>query len=147
DGKTVAYIAEEGAKRFIMRGERRMPSSGIVGPPCFSPEGTSLAYVTGTGEALTQLMIDGKADLRVVTPRRRLADPAFSPDGKHLAYRAKTVGGSELITVDRSDEPEEFDMVAVPRFSPDSSTVAYVATRGSKQLVVVGKDVGEKFSK
>jgi Tol biopolymer transport system component len=145
DGTSVAYLAREGARWLVMRGERRMPSDGSVGPPVFSPDGTSLAYVTGSEETPNRLIIDGKYS-KMDQLASQLADPVFSPDGKRVAIRAKN-GRQAFIIVDGHGLLETFDSVGVPFFSPDGSTVAYVATRGSKQLAVVGSDIGEKFSK
>src|SRR5205814_4684022 len=80
DGKTFAYRAGLGAKKFIVVGDRKGEDFSYVGSPKFSPDGKLVAYEAAVGE---------KQDRKfIVVGDKKLRDwdyvtgPSFTPDGK-----------------------------------------------------------------
>lgn len=68
----------------------------------------------------------------------------------HIRDLRPSFKDGEVIVVDGIADPKTLrpheTSMSDPFFSPDGSTFAYVASRGRKFQVVVGSEIGEKFS-
>ena len=95
DGTRIAFTAEERgrARLYVMNadgsGVRTMPESlSPRGTPAWSPDGRSLAVVSG-GQLVKVSLSDG-----AVTPLVKdfAADPVWSPDGRRIVFSGREVG-------------------------------------------------------
>ncbi len=72
--------------------------------------------------------------------------PNFSPDSQKFAYvaaRQRQLKKFFVVLGDR--EGKEYDDIKALIFSPDSKSLAYVARKGTKELVVIGTKEGKPF--
>lgn len=125
-------------------GLRRLGSGGRPSPPTWSPEGRHVAFAGTSGIVATELLGRG---LDAVTNGPDFA-PAWSPDGKLIAFRrgAAPDAGLWLMNADGSGQRPLVDRlhdVAVPTWSPDSRSIAYVAPGSSSSEDVYVIDVGD----
>lgn len=87
----------------------------------------------GTGDVFKQtLYLNGK----LVPGTEGVADVFFSPDGKHWAARLQRDMATVAWVMADGQKQQDYDKVSDLGFSPDSSTLAYVASRGAKQFMV-----------
>lgn len=121
-GKTVAYVAFQGDKYFIVK-------NGEEGRPY---------------EAKWEIRDASQRGLSLFGQKLALFTPIFSPDGKKLAYIGAR-NGKEFIVID-SQEGKPYDSINIGSvFSPDGCTVVYVATDDNKSFMVVNNKEGERY--
>jgi dipeptidyl aminopeptidase/acylaminoacyl peptidase len=150
DGRFVAFASSRGrgslaeTSLWIVPADRSAPprqvtdDSGVDLSPAFSPDGTRLVFAStrGTGhlelwrldlgtKALTQLTHDGEAYA-----------PAWSHRGELIAYtRVTGDGGRELAVIPvAGGAPRVLGTGAEPAFSPDDTTLVFVAPAGESGL-------------
>ena len=137
----IAYVSGERIWAARADGsERRLLGRGAQ--PVWSPDGTQLAFVSGS-EDESQIMLLGAG---AITPLRKgVSDqsPAWSPDGTQLAFSRFTVRGrryrTSIVTLDVASRAERvlvtqrllprFEYVGQPAWSPDGATIAFAHAR------------------
>lgn len=129
NGDRAAYSARKGGKWFlVVDGQAGAPADHVTGP-YFSQDSKHVMYLCRTGEKVS-VVVDGRSagEFDQVDDRE---GHIFSPDGKHAAYRALK-GDRQLVVADGQPGPEFFN-VDRPVFSPDSTRIAYQASRSPKR--------------
>jgi WD40 repeat protein len=93
---------------------------------------------SGTGDVFKQtLYLNGK----LVPGSEGVADVWFSPDGKHWAARLQRDMATVVWVMHDGKKHKDYASVSDITFSPDSSTLAYIAGNGTKRFVVAnGKE-------
>ena len=144
DGSAIAFSVEESVGDT---GIYEVPAAGgtavplLVGPgtqdgPAFSPDGTTLAYISEIGdqyEILTYDLATGDG-ARLTKHSDRDTNPAWSPDGEQIAFRRRTDGRSD-IWVMRADGSDPVQLTTDagnnygPQWSPDGSTILFSSDR------------------
>jgi Tol biopolymer transport system component len=134
DGIRGVYVADADGRHV-----RRVSPDGFAAVPSWSPDGTSLAFVRGTGEDpddvwnLWTINLETKA-LRQIT-RRTYGQPwggSWFPDGQRIAYSHEKRlivhdlrTGSERIF----PTPKKGHLVRTPAVSPDGSRIMFQVHR------------------
>ena len=137
DGRRVAYAAAwEGRWYVVVNGEQSEPHDAVIGATLKfgGAGGERLAYVARRGKQAF-VVLDG-------VPGRPCdsvdeASLAFSPDGARLAYVARRQGGRAAVVVIDGNESLLYDDAGRPVFSGDARHVAYVASVGGREFVVL----------
>lgn len=147
NSERLACVVKRGDLQSIvvdaMEGKSYEPWSGMY--PIFSPDSKRLAYVARRGS--NTLVVVEAAESKPYRSLRSETPPAivFSPDSKHYAYSAELTAGQWTVVMD-GKEGKLYDSVSLPRYSPDSKRVLYVARQGNDQFVVVDGIEGPRFS-
>jgi hypothetical protein len=142
-------------REAIVSDGQRGPEFLYASRPVLSPDGKQLAYLAvppADGE-LPAFLVLGSTRVQIQIKDRLLGPawiPVFSPDSRWLAFRAERRGGMYAIGVidvgaavnsPTGDLPvtwgPDFINMDRPRWSPDSSAVAYAAARSRDEWVVV----------
>ncbi len=117
--------------------------------PTFSPDGSSLAFVSDKDGATRIYTISTKAsqkrpNARLITKRNKENScPSWSPDGTKLAYSAKTDGIRQIWIYDFATEEEQQLTMGPgnkenPCWAPDSTHIVFNSTDGtSSDLYIV----------
>jgi Tol biopolymer transport system component len=144
DGSRIAYVdAVEGGNQLRvvnLDGSNDTKLADYPGPsvaPTWSPDGASLAYAAH-GKGLTRIQVLDLSSGTVTTVRRipdEVETLAWSPDGSRVAFdrRSKERDSVVVMRADGSD-PKPIALggantgPGVPTWSPDGSTLAFVAT-------------------
>jgi WD40 repeat protein len=162
DGQRLAYGASPRAGKYMLVVDGKAGAEyDSISDPVFSPDSKHVACVC-MRDGKKMVVVDRQEQRaypeicsfpHLVTPVTRGessiesgAAPWFSPDGKRLAYFAGKPGkwriveekleGDNWRLVDQKSEGDEWENVGLPRFSPDSSHLAFCAGRGERQFVV-----------
>ncbi|GAP16041.1 periplasmic component of the Tol biopolymer transport system [Longilinea arvoryzae] len=102
--------------------------------PSWSPDGTQIAFLSGTAETgnlrLCMMNSDGRNTRCLVENFGRIADPDWAPDGQSIVFSANYFGNFHLYTVNlRGDPPLRLtDPLAgaySPQFSPAGDWIVY----------------------
>jgi len=121
DSKHVAFIAQQGIKQFIVVDGQQGPGYDILGSaPVFSPDGKYVAYAACVGACTN------------------------ASDSKWRMV-VQDVAGSGIMQQAREGSQYE-GLGSTILFSPDSQYLAYVASTGGKQFVVVEHDLAGNIS-
>ena len=119
DGKTFAFTALGGLYLQDVAGgapRRLTEATGMVFQPAWSPDGSTLAYVTWTdhdGGAVWTLPVAGGAPTRLTTTDAYYTEPVFAPDGATLAVlRASQF--DRVRTVNEISPLRNTDVVTLP---------------------------------
>lgn len=139
DGKHVAYTVrrlDEPRQDFVVldgkEGQRyrriHQPDDGAgAGSLVFSPLGGRLAFAADKDAKTVVAVVDGKESKHY---QRIEYGPMFSPDGRRYLFVARpSSAGPSILEVD-GIEIARYDGVIVPKFCPDSKTLAYVTSSG-----------------
>jgi Tol biopolymer transport system component len=141
DGRTVAFVAEEGGGRSIqvVDAEGGKPLSLTDGvsdesSPAWLPDGSALLYAfedAGTFGIRKVGRLGGAPQTLLLNAR----DPCVSPDGLLLAFSRPDANGFSLVHVAQISSPGEARAVSSPsdgrfehrqpRFSPDGRTICF----------------------
>ncbi len=145
DSKKVAYRALSGDKFVLVVNGVEGPGYDGMGFPYFSRDGKSIACAASQGESEFVLM-DGQPSMNGVPQKAytKVTAPYFSPKGKHLLYLGETSGKKTLID---NGKPLESHDGAVDQFffSDDESLLAYIATVGEEEIVLINGVPGNKY--
>jgi dipeptidyl aminopeptidase/acylaminoacyl peptidase len=143
DGRRVAFvrILDERTQRIAIVGidggevtQLTAEDSDLAADPTWSPDGTTLAYVT-TGVDSMQLAtteIETGQLNYLVDFFGQLANPTWSPDGTRIALGVVSGGSQGSIGIIRtntmSEQPqlETLGVGTAPAWSPDGSTIALI---------------------
>lgn len=166
EGRFVAYLQNDGHVRQHVRvhdlatGRSRLVAEcdGYCHHLAWMPDGRRLLVTRTAYEGLVyryrQLFeVDVRTGReRQVTHGLRVREIDVSPDGTHVAFVTTAVGKTSLALLELASgelrflvEPEGFDQLAAPRFSPDGRRIAYSAWvdgDGRRDLFVVDVEGG-----
>lgn len=139
DSKSVALFTGR-EKKTVVRLNNKVVGEFDMARGRFSPDSKHFAFV-GYNESPKGrgfLIADGKS----IAEGDWMGDITYSPDSQRLAC---ILGQDDKWVVwDEGREGRPYDFVSTPRFSPDSSHLAYWATRGEQSILVL--DGVEKLS-
>jgi len=117
--------------------------SGSDTSPCWSPDGTRVAFVSSSGPQEPDPMVmtaDGSGRAALTdSPYHIDSDPRWSPDGSRIAFASEWDLTPEIWTVkpDGTDPIRltDFNIIGVfsPCWSPDGSRIAFSASEGSSE--------------
>lgn len=139
-GRSLAYVGQNGADRFLVLDGKLHPMSGAnLGElPVISPDRKSLGAVLVTSKVFFRQMFGPKtSDGKKYDAINELA---YAPDGRHHVYAAENNGRCFVVVNGREGPP--FDRVVSPRFSPDGRFLTYRARRDGKRFLVVADPDG-----
>jgi hypothetical protein len=123
DGKSVAYLAVEGGRVFVVVDGHQGPGYDWVGGLVFSPAGALTYPARRAGRAF--VVVDGKED--PTSSALDIGDPVFSADGARMAYWA--YDGSSVRTVVKGVPGKPYDDVGGIAFGPDGRHLAVEVQR------------------
>jgi TolB protein len=126
--------------------------------PAWKPDGTALAYTSGSGMDNSQIWIVNRDG----TDKKRLTDqvsgilaqdPAWNPDGKMLVYSSNATTGKFEIMLMRPDGTVARSLVYIeggnlqhPSFSPDGNWLAFSSDKDGNSEVYVATADGSRWS-
>ncbi len=141
-GQTVAHYAELDGKQFMIVNDERHPSHEMVYSPKVSADGTKVAYsISDKGREC--VVINGK--LQKAYEVAGLVN--FYPGTNRIVYLASEK--EKFMLVDEAGkETKPYDAIDTSiAFSPESNRLAFIATQGDKQFVVIDGIDGEPFDR
>jgi hypothetical protein len=142
DGATVAYVAEKGARRLLVLGEKEapLPEGAVSGPPVVRPDGAGVGVIVASGDG--QLLHEAFVAPGEGSGQRyeEAADLVYAADGRSTAYCARR--GEAWFVVANGKEGPPFDRVVTPSFSPDGTLLVYRARKDGRRFVVVADASG-----
>jgi len=152
DGKRLAIVTRDGRSNVWIRELDQGPLSRLTTEesdfqrPAWSPDGRSVAYVSGlprVGEALVRVA-DGSRPATVLLAEERLVEEVtFSPDGQWLVYRAASNESGRDLYARKLGTDSSVALVATPAIelspaiSPDGRWLAYVSFESGRAEVYV----------
>jgi Tol biopolymer transport system component len=117
------------------------PSGSVpVGTPCWSPDGTKIAYtarIDGKYDIYTIPSSGGGVPTRITFSPNNNAAPAWSPDGTKIAFENFTSSGSyhvRYITLSSGQETLVTDG-ALPCWSPNGAFLAFCRVNGNQWYI------------
>jgi Tol biopolymer transport system component len=140
DVNHAALMGVREGKHYIVLDDKEGPAYDWIIPESlgFSPDARKLAFVVQTATD-TLAVIDGKPGKPYYGINHNRV--FWSHDGQHWAYGVLVKGGGAAIVADGVELPH-YDAADSPQFSPDGKRLAYRATRGGKQFIVLdGKEL------
>ena len=136
DGNHVAFVGFRGTQQWVVLDGVVSPAYDWVIPHSLviSADGSRSAYIV-QGATATIAVVDGKpqapcfgiSDNRVILSRH----------GKHFAYVVLGNGGRGASIIADGISGPTVDDIQAPMFSPDGRHLAYCATRGKQQMMVL----------
>ena len=129
--------------------ERLTWDAGMQYDPCWSPDGSVIAYISGSGyqgHELYVMDVDGKTKKRLTDNKALELLPSFSPDGKTIAYTSDITGNYDiwLMNVDGTASRQITYYLGLdtrPVWSPDGTQLLFVSDRsGQQQLWIMNVD-------
>lgn len=116
--------------------------SGNQDMPCFSPDGSKLAFFsdhTGNGDIYIY-DLKAKELIRITNSDDYEAEPAWSPDGSRIAYFALKGGKGNIWLFDfrtgRHSQITDGKWDEYPTWSPDGTCIAYFSRLGDGVAIV-----------
>jgi Tol biopolymer transport system component len=106
--------------------------------PTYSPDGTKIAFVRGTGDGRDIWMMDanGANQVQRTTAAGPDLDPTWSPDGTRIAYSRQGTLSKDIYVVNADGSGSPAPLVADasgdetnPAWSPDGSRIAFESQR------------------
>ena len=127
------------------------PPGEDVLSPVWSPDGSRFAYTrfgAGVGSLVLQAIATGQKTTITGTTTALNITPAFSPDGRLLVYARSDESGTDIFTVDATQNccvqrltVGRYADNLSPTFAPDGRRLAFVSTRsGQPQIYVMAPD-------
>jgi Tol biopolymer transport system component/tRNA A-37 threonylcarbamoyl transferase component Bud32 len=113
--------------------ERLTDSPGVEGQPTLSPDGKSVAYVSGESgnDDIYLLRIGGRNPINLTADSPDDDEtPAFSPDGSQIAFRSERQGGGIFVMGATGESVKRLtDFGYNPSWSPDGRRIAVSTTQ------------------
>ncbi|MDP0589756.1 MAG: Tol-Pal system beta propeller repeat protein TolB [Candidatus Endonucleobacter bathymodioli] len=130
--------ADADGKRVLTIFKSREP----IMSPCWSPDGSSVAYVsfeTGRSSIFIQELTTGKR--KQITAYKGLnSSPAWSPDGKKIAFVLSKNGSPDIYILDMpsnklSQITSHFSIDTEPDWMPDGNSIIFTSNRGGSAQI------------
>lgn len=133
-GNRVGYIADRADKHFVVIDKKEYP--GYDGACClkFSPNGKYAAYIAQ--EKNKQFVVLNGHRMNSFDMIDRIFGVLFSPDSTRAAYVAKDATSNNVRLIVNGVESHPFSTISEIAFSPDSKSLAYIATRDREYFVI-----------
>ncbi len=144
DGKHVAYKAMRGEKWFIVVDE--IINSGTISHYSgheFNAESTMIAYVESADKQSEGRLVMSDLDFKKQTIMEGVGMPMITnSDMSRLAAVRRSKSTQNIIDIsftepDNLNEGTMYDIVSNPAFGPDGSSLAYIAKKAGKHLLVL----------
>lgn len=154
----IVYSGRKDSKSYLVVGERESKPYDGIRTSVSSPNGKTVLLVAGSvGSEYVVLwrpmdwiggLLWARQEKRYghVAPYGEPHGPIFSPDSQEFAYvatRQKEL--KNFFVVEGDSEGNDYDRIEKLVFSPDSKVLVYAATKGTKQLAVIGNKEGRLF--
>jgi hypothetical protein len=145
DKKSMAYVAGDGNKNFVVLDGKEGPAFDQVADLRFSPAGSVLAYRARRG--LEHFVLVGGKSMGPYG-EVEASSLVFSPDGKSVAWAAFGAGGQWNVYVDGKTIDDGCDrVISQLTFSPGMSVPAYVGRFLPEGKQAFALSMGGKFGR
>ncbi|MFC1604874.1 TolB family protein [Planctomycetota bacterium] len=123
--------------------------AGMQYDPCWSPDGNTIVYISGTGyqdNEIYSMNHNGKNRKQLTDNTALELLPSFSPDGKTIAYTSDITGNYDiwLMNANGTDQRQITHYSGLdtrPIWSPDGTKLLFVSDRsGQQQLWIMHID-------
>jgi DNA-binding winged helix-turn-helix (wHTH) protein len=112
----------------ILRSSQLTTSTGLAFCPTLAPDGTQMAYSTGTGkgfEIFVRQLIPGGKEVQITSDGGGNVQPAWSPDGNLIVYHSASRGGLWVIPALGGTARKLADFGSHPSWSRDGQWIAF----------------------
>jgi type II secretion system protein G len=134
DDRLIYSILAKGASQIVV-GSEKGPVYDQIHSVAAASNGRIVYHAEKAGK---HFLVEGSKEEEI----EGLQGVSLSSDGAHLAYSVKK-GDRGAVVID-GKKGADYDSVPTPSFDPGSAVPTYVATRGKKQVAVVGdREAGE----
>jgi tol-pal system beta propeller repeat protein TolB len=160
DGRSIAFTSNRFGKRNVFLVEleggetlRLTDTEADDLNPAWSPDGRWLVFYREKGDGMDQIhavAADGSEEKQVTGDSANNTFPSFLPDGR-VAFTSQLPGESHRLVIAKADGSERTTVTGAStffgRFSPDGSTIAFIAGRWPRSAIYLTKPESAAFRK
>ena len=132
DGKTLAFVAQNAGRWYVVQGGKRSEPFDGVKELTWSPDGRTLVFSAAISKDWCCVVNGKKAEAF-----DDVKELSFSPDGKTLAYCAAE---GEWMLVVGGEKGSRYQPLGRPVFSRDGKAWAFAANIEGKEAIVVNRE-------